>query len=130
MDQGKKEVDYAEVPVPGKVDVVSLKLFFKEKYELEDTQAEALVLSSCESLKELLAIARELLEKGDKKMPYDDIRAVVHRAKGLFLIMGQDEWALYTTTLKKSGVNKVYDNLVIVVNRIEQNFSEIIVLCG
>ena len=40
MDQGKREVDYAEMPVPGKVDVVGLQLFFIEKYELEETQAE------------------------------------------------------------------------------------------
>jgi len=129
MDRSKIELDYTELPVPGKVDVSILHYHFQVKYELGEEQAEALVTSSCESLNDFLSEARTLLAANGEDMEYEPIRGIVHRAKGLFLIMGQEEWAGYATSLKRSGNGKVHSNLQIVLANIERNFTDIILLC-
>lgn len=130
MDSSNIEVDYNQLPVPEGIDVPRLQYHFIEKYELDTTQAELLVFSSCESLREVLAEANDILATSGAELDYERIRGIVHRAKGLFLIMGMENWAQYVTNLKKSGQNRVYDNLQIVVVNIQKNFSDIIVLCG
>ncbi len=129
MDRGDKEVDYNQLPVPESVAVPRLQNHFIKKYELDASQAELLVVSSCESLREVLAEINDILATSGKELEYEGIRGIVHRAKGLFLIMGVESWAEYVTTLKKSGPDRVYDNLQIVVVNIQKNFSDIIVLC-
>jgi len=129
MNRSNIELDYTELPVPGKVDISLLHYHFQVKYELGEKQVEALVKSSCESLNDFLSEARILLASNGDDMEYEPIRCVVHRAKGLFLILGQEEWAGYVTSLKKSGRGKVHSNLQIVVTNIERNFRDIIVLC-
>ena len=129
MDRSNTKLDYTDVQVPEKVTVSLLDYHFQVKYELGEEQAKALVTSSCESLNDFLSDARSLLTAHDKDMEYEPIRGIVHRAKGLFLIMGQEEWAGYATSLKKSAAGKVHGNLQIVVANIEKNFTDIIVLC-
>lgn len=129
MNRGNTELNYDQLPVPEKVGIPHLQLQFKKKYELDDSQTEALVMSSCESLHDFLSDAEEILATNDDAMEYEAIRGVVHRAKGLFLIMGADSWAEYATSLKKSREGLVYNNLQIVVDNIRKNFTDIIVLC-
>ncbi|MFT5699441.1 MAG: hypothetical protein ACI8ZB_002299 [Desulforhopalus sp.] len=128
MDHGGLETDYTTMPVPGKVGAAQLHFHFMEKYEMDEEQAEALVASSSRSLNEFFSGADSLLNKRIQAIEEDEVKALAHRGKGLFLIMGQDEWALYVAALSGSSKNTIHDNLRMLVKYIRQSFSDIILI--
>lgn len=130
MSGGTQKASFSQREISEGVDLPRLQSYFQQKYELDATQAELLVVSSCESLREFLAEANTILATGDRSLDYEDISGIVHRAKGLFLIMGMENWAEYVVSLKISRTGAVYDNLKIVVVNIQKNFTDIIMLCG
>lgn len=129
MDRSNLELDFKQLKVPDKVGIPQLQTQFQENYELDETLSQALVMTSCESLRDVLAGVEEILSSDEKEMDYEAIRDIIHRAKGLFLNMGAEQWALYVSSLRMSRKGEVYSNLQTVMENIQKNFNEIIVLC-
>mgnify|MGYP001555101097 CR=1 FL=1 len=130
MDRGKIDAaDFRELQVPARVTIPQLQTQFQERYELDETISWALVISSSESLREVLTESEKILVTCSDDMDYEPIRPIVHRIKGLFLNMGAEEWASYVTSLKKSRKGQVYSNFQKLMENIQKNFNEIIILC-
>lgn len=127
MDNGSKEINISTMPVPESVNVVTLQSYFKEKYELNDEEADTLVVSSSKSLLDFVAAAESMLEKSGHNISSEELAALLHRGKGLFLIMGQAEWALYTTAINVSHPDTIRGSIERVIKDVRQGFSEIII---
>ena len=128
MDYGGKKNGYSTIPVPEKVGSAQLQQHFKETYKLDEVEAKTLVVSSSKSLIEFLEIAESVLEKKCQGVSPEKIQELAHRGKGLFLIMGQEEWALYINALNRSDPDKIYDSIQTVVNHVRESFSDIIMM--
>lgn len=126
MDSGSKEKNISTIPVPESVTIAQVHNFFKVKYELDDGEAETLIASSSKSLIEFITAAETMWVKGGQRIPSDELQALLHRGKGLLLIMGQEEWALYVTALNVSDPDTIYDSIQKVMNNVRQGFSDII----
>lgn len=126
MDNGSKETNYSTMLVPASVGVTQLHNFFKKKYELDDGEAEILVLSSSQSLIDFITAAESILDNRGQEDSSEKLGALVHRGKGLFLVMGQEEWALYVTALNVNDLTTVYDNIQMIVDHVRQGFSDIL----
>ncbi len=129
MDSGGKEKKNSTMPVPESVDITTLHNHFKVKYEVDDGEAEILVESSSKSLNEFLTAAESILKKSGQRISSKELQALLHRGKGLFLIMGQEEWSLYVTALNVSDPDTIYDSIQKVMNHVRQGFSDIIEMC-
>lgn len=129
MDNGSKETNYSTIPVPAPVGVTQLHNFFKEKYELDDGEAEILVVSSAKSLIDFITAVESMLDNSGQGVTSEKLEALVHRGKGLFLVMGQEKWALYVTALNVNDLTTVYDNIKMIVDHVRQGFSDIIIMC-
>jgi len=129
MDSGSKEKKFSTIPVPESVGIAELHNHFKVKYELNDGEADTLIVSSSESLIDFIAAAETMLAKGGQRIPSEELQALAHRGKGLFLVMGQEEWALYVTALNVSDPDTIYDSIQKVMNHVRQGFSDLIKMC-
>jgi hypothetical protein len=83
---------------PTAVTLVKLRNHFRQKYQLNEMQVELMVESSCKSLKQGLARLTAVFS-GDE--PVAGIEALFHGFKGLFLNMGEAEWAAYTKEIER-----------------------------
>lgn len=129
MDSGSKETNYSIIPVPQAVAVATLQNHFKKQYELNDGEVDTLVVSSSKSVIDFLTAAESMLGKGDQGVSSEELQALVHRGKGLFLVMGQEEWAMYVTALNERDPETICDSIQQVVNHVRQGFSDIIIKC-
>jgi len=129
MDSGSKETNYSTMSVPAPVGVTQLHNHFKEKYELDDGEAETLVVSSSRSLIDFITAAESMLDNSGQGVTSEKLEALVHRGSGMFLVMGQEEWALYVTALNVNDPNTVYDSIQKIVDYVRQGFSNIIIMC-
>lgn len=69
------------------------------------------------------------MKNSGQRISSEKLQALVHRAKGVFLIMGQEEWALYVTTLKVNDPETLYESIQKIMEHVQQGFSDIIILC-
>ena len=100
MTQQKKDDRDTAMGVssPSVMTLVKLREHFRKKYQLNQMQVEFMVESSCKSLEQGLAILTGVFS-GDASVT--GLEALFHGFKGLFLNMGEAEWAAYTKEIEQ-----------------------------
>ncbi len=86
--------------IPACITLVKLREHFKEKYKFTEPQVELMVVSSCKSLEQGLAHLLGFLA-GEASVQGRGLKAIYHGFKGLFLNMGEPEWAAYTKEIER-----------------------------
>lgn len=86
------------VSAPSCITLARLRNHFRQKYKLNESQVETMVVSSSKSLEQGLENLRSFLA-GDKSV--EGPAAIYHGFKGLFLNMGEAEWAAYTRNVEQ-----------------------------
>ncbi len=97
----KKEHDQHAVfgaSAPSCITLVRLRNHFRQKYKLSEPQVETMVVSSSKSLDHGLENLKRFLA-GDKSV--EGPSAIYHGFKGLFLNMGEADWAAYTRNIEQ-----------------------------
>jgi len=69
-----------------------------------------------------------MFEKSGQRFSSEELEALFHRGKGLPLVMGLEERALYVTVLNVSDPDTIRGSIEKVVNHVRQGFSEIIIM--
>lgn len=85
-------------PMP--IDLAILRDHFRSVYKLNEDQVELMIQSSVKSLCAAFSAAEEALKQGDI---YTPLGQVGHSLKGLFLNMGENEWAEMARSLEQSA---------------------------
>ncbi|MFH0783822.1 MAG: hypothetical protein V2B20_17960 [Pseudomonadota bacterium] len=86
------------VSAPSCITLARLRNHFRQKYRLSEPQVETMVVSSSKSLKQGLENLKRFLA-GDKSV--EGPAAIYHGFKGLFLNMGEAEWAAFTKDIEQ-----------------------------
>lgn len=97
----KKEHDqdlFLGVTVPSCITLLRLRNHFRQKYNLSELQVETMMVSSSKSLEHGLENLKKFLA-GDTSA--EGPAAIYHGFKGLFLNMGEAEWAAYTKSIEQ-----------------------------
>jgi hypothetical protein len=97
---------------PEPVTLKNLRRHFKEVYGFNLSQTEIMLESSSKSLLQAFGGVSEALKKTN---PQEQLGAVFHGLKGLFLNMGENEWAAFARDVEeelKTGVPCFFDRIV------------------
>ena len=86
------------VSSPSVMTLVKLRDHFRKKYQLNEMQVELMVVSTCKSLEQGLAQLTGVCSGNQSGV---GLPAIYHGFKGLFLNIGEAEWAAYTNEIEK-----------------------------
>lgn len=107
-------------PPPRPVDQQTLRNHFKNVYKLKDEQVEFMIRSASQSLQTALTSAEQALAS-------DNLCAalvpVAHSLKGLFLNMGEGEWASLARAMEQAAKAGQQYEYAVVVQKIYQGVS-------
>lgn len=98
-----QNTDNWAINTPAPLQLTKLRNHFKTVYGFNGTQVEVMLKSSAQSLVQAIGNTHELLEKEHQQ---EHLVAVFHGLKGLFLNMGENEWAAFSREIEqrlKSG---------------------------
>lgn len=109
------------LPLPLVLD--RLRDHFRRTYILNETQVEAMLVSSSQALKQALASAYEALQGTEREARF---AFIFHGLKGLLLNMGEAEWAAYTRELEKKLTDKEQVNYAAAVDILEKGMAAIL----
>lgn len=126
MTDDRQQMSFDELSAPDGVTVANLSLHFRNKYKLDETQANGLVVSSAKSLKEFLSQANILIDEHGKDLVREHIRGVVHSGVGIFRTMGADDWAAYLQSVSYTSKDALYNNFQTLTKEVQKSFSDII----
>ena len=112
---------------PTPITLVKLRDHFSNKYKLTEPQVEIMVVSSSKSLEQGL---EHLLEVLAGEQSVERLGAIYHGLKGLFLNMGEPEWAAFTKEIEqKMLVGEELDHKRIV-GKLQHGVAEVLSYCG
>lgn len=94
------EKDDITFPADAKVD--TLRDHFTTTYRLADNQVDLMLKSSSQSLKKSL---QEFYSELEGDCDLQELQKIGHSIKGLFLNMGEHEWADVARTIEKSAAD-------------------------
>ncbi len=101
-----------EQPAPPPLNLENLRLHFKNIYKLKDEQVEFMIKSAVQSLQNALASAEQALTSDNLGA---DLALVSHSFKGLFLNLGEKEWAALARAMEQSvKAGQTYDYAAVV----------------
>lgn len=126
MSDDRQQMSFDELSAPAGVSVAKLSLHFRNKYKLDETQANGLVVSSAKSLKEFISQSNILMEEHGKELVREHIRGVVHSGVGIFRTMGENDWAGYLQTASHTPAETLYNNFQTLIKEVQKSFSDII----
>jgi hypothetical protein len=113
--------------IPPLITVGKLRDHFRHKYKLNEAQVELMIMSSSKSLEQGLAQLVEVLARVE---PVESLGAVYHGLKGLFLNMGEQEWAAYTKEVEqKLSAGELLDHGEIA-KKLRQGMGGVLAYCG
>ncbi|NTW87774.1 MAG: hypothetical protein HGB26_01305 [Desulfobulbaceae bacterium] len=112
---------------PPFITVGNLRDHFRHTYKLNEAQVETMIRSSSKSLEQGLA---QLVDVLSREEPVEGLGAIYHGLKGLFLNMGEKEWAAYTKELEqKLSAGEQLDHGVIA-EELRQGMGVVLAYCG
>ena len=100
------------MPAPAPISLVNLRRHFKEVYGFNTSQIDVMVESSSKSLVQAFGNAAEALGEID---PQEKLILVFHGIKGLFLNMGENDWAAFAREVEqrlKTGIPCDFNRVV------------------
>lgn len=92
--------------MPQPLNLMKVRAHFRGEYQLSDEQAELMIQSSAKSIEKILGESKLLRAAlgGEGSLPESQVSEVAkrffHSLKGLFLNMGETDWADYARTLE------------------------------
>jgi hypothetical protein len=112
---------------PPFITVGNLRDHFRHTYKLNEAQVETMIRSSSKSLEQGVA---QLVDVLSREEPVEGLGAIYHGLKGLFLNMGEKEWAAYTKELEqKLSAGEQLDHGVIA-EELRQGMGVVLAYCG
>lgn len=96
MPSGMKSAD----GLPAPVSIERLRNHFRQVYKLNEEQVEFMVRSASQSLQTAFTAADLALESDD---PHTALTPVAHSLKGLFLNIGEGEWAALARAMEQAA---------------------------
>lgn len=112
-----------ECKEPSLIDPARLRYHFRTVYKLNDDQVELMVRSSAKSLRIALAAAEKALKETDIRAPLVEAG---HSLKGLFLNMGEGEWAEVARTLERVAKTGKEQDCISLVGAIRQGVVKVV----
>lgn len=118
--------------MPQPVTLPKLREHFKVAYQLEDDQVEVMLQSSSRSIIKVLAESEVFLDSiklqisGGGSSCEELCRKFFHSLKGLFLNMGEGEWALYAKQLEAEYRTLSHEDLLKNIAKIRNGMAEIV----
>lgn len=93
-----KRTNFQQKVTPPPVSIEKLRRYFSKAYGLKDAQVEVLVESSAKSINQAFANISAAM---DSKESAQQLALFLHGLKGVFLNMGENEWALFVKQLEQ-----------------------------
>lgn len=115
-----------EQPPPPPLDLETLRNHFRDAYKLKDEQVEFMIRSASQSLQTALAAAEQALTSDNRCAA---LATVAHGLKGLFLNMGEGEWASLARAMEQAAKANQQHEYAAVVQKIRQGVSAAITDC-
>jgi ribosomal protein S17E len=112
---------------PPLITVEKLRDHFRHKYQLNETQVEIMIESSSKSLKQGLV---QLVQIIDRERSVEGMRAIYHGFKGLFLNMGEREWAEYTKEMEQKLLAGEQLDHGVIAEKLRLGMAEVLAYCG
>ncbi|MDP3479276.1 MAG: Hpt domain-containing protein [Desulfoprunum sp.] len=112
-----------EQPPPPPLDLETLRNHFRNVYKLKDEQVEFMIRSASQSLQTALASAEQALASDNLCAA---LSPVAHSFKGLFLNMGESEWASLARAMEQATKAGQLHEYAAVVQKIRQGVSIVI----
>lgn len=109
-------------PLP--INTQALKAHFADKYQFNEEQVELMLQSSRESLQAILVRAHHATD--GEQLDFEEIARIGHSLKGLFLNLGEAEWAGVAREMEEGAKQKDIDNYLEMVEGIRQGVLEIL----
>lgn len=130
MDTDEKMTPWSvmfEQPVPPALSLETLRNHFKNIYKLKDDQVEFMIGSASQSLQMALASAEQALVSDYLCAA---LAPVAHSFKGLFLNMGEPEWAALARAMEQAAKAGEPYEYAIVVQKIRQGVATLLPDCS
>lgn len=121
--QAPKNDDSSPTPIT----LVRLRDHFSTKYKLTEKQVEIMIVSSSKSLEQGLA---HLQDELGKEAPDERLGAIYHGFKGLFLNMGEEDWAAFTKEIEEKILAGEQSDHKKNLRTLHQGVVEILSYCG
>jgi len=114
------------IPVPAAITLADLRRHFKETYGLSPAQIDVMVESSSKSLAQAFSQAIAAINTAD---PRPELAPVFHGLKGLFLNMGENEWAAFAREVEQRLKKQEPCDFTMVIEEMQAGLSEILFYC-
>ncbi len=112
---------------PPPIALVRLRDHFRDTYKLTGPQVEIMVVSSSKSLEQGFAHLSEVLAAGEQ---IERLHAFYHGLKGLFLNMGEPEWAAYAKEIEQKMLAGEELDHKRIVGELQCGVDEVLCYCG
>ena len=116
-----------EQPPPLPLNLETLRQHFRNVYKLKDEQVEFMIKSASQSLQTALASAEQALAGDDFCAA---LVPVAHSLKGLFLNMGEGEWASLARAMEQAARAGEQHEYTVVVQKMRQGGAVIMADCS
>ncbi len=112
---------------PKPISVARLRDHFSDTYKLTEPQVEIMVVSSSKSLEQGFAHFSEVFAAEGR---VERLSAIYHGLKGLFLNMGEHEWAAYAKEIEQKILAGEELDHKKIVRELQLGVDEVLCYCG